>query len=67
MRKGVHHAKQKEILFGRLTSELRGINGLARVMQEQPESPCAEVGELLENTLQRVWDLVDEIKENDED
>lgn len=27
---------KKEILFDRLTSELRGINGLARVMQEQP-------------------------------
>lgn len=58
---------KKELLFNRLTSELRGINGLARVMQEQPESPYAEVGELLENTLQRVWDLVDELKENDED
>lgn len=58
---------KKEILFDRLTSELRGINGLARVMQEQPESPYSEVGELLENTLQRVWDLVDELKENDED
>ena len=57
---------KKEILFDRLTSELRGINDLARVMQEQPESPYAEVGELLENMLQRVWDLVDEIKENDE-
>lgn len=57
---------KKEILFNRLTSELRGTNGLARVMQEQPESPCAEVGELLENTLQRVWDLVGELKENDE-
>lgn len=57
---------KKEILFNRLTSELRGTNGLARVMQEQSESPYAEVGELLENTLQRVWDLVDELKENDE-
>lgn len=57
---------EKENLFNRLTSELRGMNGLARVMQEQPESPYAEVGELLENTLQRVWDLVDEIKEADE-
>lgn len=57
---------KKEILFNRLTSELRGTNGLARVMQEQPESPYAEVGELLENTLQRVWDLVGELKKNDE-
>lgn len=36
-------------------------------MQEQPESLYAEVGELLENTLQRVWDLVDELKENVKD
>lgn len=58
---------KKELLFNRLASELRGINGLARVMQEQPESLYAEVGELLENTLQRVWDLVDELKENVKD
>lgn len=58
--------RKKEILFDSLSSELRGINGLARVMQEQPESQFSEVGELLENTLRRIWDLVDEIKDADE-
>lgn len=58
--------RKKEILFDSLSSELRGINGLARVMQEQPESQFSEVGELLENTLRRIWDLVDEIKDVDE-